>query len=126
MGVAPASGSHLPAGREIALCRGGRRHVKGGAPRRAAALSLPLSSRARRSAVCVWLCGCACARANTATGRTSPALVSSEIQQNPPPIACAPLLRDFSCFWFGFKNRSSKVKLLNLSLRDLGRRRFKG
>ena len=62
MGVAPASGSHLPAGREIALSRGGRRHVKGGAPRRAAALSLPLSSRARRSAVCValWLCVRAC------------------------------------------------------------------
>ena len=103
MGVAPASGSHLPAGREIALSRGGRRHVKGGAPRRAAALSLPLSSRARRSAVCVWLCGCACARANTATGRTSPALVSSETTQNPPPIACAPFLRDFSCIFVRFQ-----------------------
>ena len=103
MGVAPASGSHLPAGREIALSRGGRRHVKGGAPRRAAALSLPLSSRARRSAVCVWLCGCACARANTATGRTSPALVTSETRQNRPPFACAPVLCEISVFLAQFQ-----------------------
>ena len=64
---------------------------------------LPLSGRAPRSAVCGSVAVAVCARANTATGRTSPAPVSSETTQNPPPIACAPFLRDFSCIFVRFQ-----------------------